>query len=160
MAAGEDPSGVGPHRLKTSGVVGAVFRHRTAAGGDPLLHWHVLIANFVEGVDGKWSAFAHPDLYWHAKAAGELFQAVFRAELTRTLGVEWRPGRHVPEIAGIPDRLLDVFSKRRAEIEAWLEATGTAADAAGQQAAVLATRRHKPETGRGTARRRLEGRGP
>ena len=59
---------------------------------------------------------------------------------TRTLGVEWRPGRHVPEIAGIPQGLLDVFSKRRIEIEAWLEATGGPTDEAGQQAAVLATR--------------------
>jgi conjugative relaxase-like TrwC/TraI family protein len=145
IAAGEDPGQIGPHRLKTSGVVAAVFRHRTSRDGDPLLHWHVLVANLVEGVDGKWSAFAHPNLYWHAKAAGELFQAVFRAELSRTLGVEWRPGRHVPEIAGVPQGLLELFSKRRAEIEAWLAATGTAGDAAGQQAAVLATRRHKLE---------------
>ena len=145
VAAGEDPSTVGPRRLKTSGVVGAAFRHRTSRAGDPLLHWHVLIANLVEGADGKWGAFAHPDLYRHARAAGEVFQAAFRAELTRTLGVEWRPGRHVPEIAGIPQGLLDVFSKRRAEIEAWLAATGGPTDAAGQQAAVLATRRGKLE---------------
>jgi hypothetical protein len=145
IEAGEDPGGVGPKRLKTSGVVAAAFRHRASRAGDPLLHWHVLIANLVEGADGKWSAFAHPDLYRHARAAGEVFQAAFRAELTRTLGIEWRPGRHVPEIAGIPQSLLDLFSKRRAEVEEWLEATGTPADAAGQQAAVLATRRNKPE---------------
>jgi conjugative relaxase-like TrwC/TraI family protein len=145
IAAGEDAGRIGPHRLKTSGVAGAVFRHRTSRDCDPLLHWHVLIPNLVEGTDGKWSAFAHPDLFWRAKAAGELFQAVFRAELSRTLGVEWRPGKHVPEIAGIPQGLSDLFSKRRAEIDAWLEATGTPPDAAGQQAAVLATRRHKLE---------------
>ncbi|MFT3851971.1 MAG: MobF family relaxase [Ilumatobacteraceae bacterium] len=144
-AAGEDPNAVGPRRLKTSGVVAATFRHRTSRAGDPLLHWHTLVANLVEGTDGKWSAFAHPDLYRHARAAGEIFQASFRAELTRTLGVEWRPGRHVPEIAGIPQRLLDGFSKRRAEIEGWIAATGAPSDPAGQQAAVLATRRAKHE---------------
>ena len=47
MAAGQDPSGVGPRRLKTSGVIGAAFRHRTSRAGDPLLHWHVLLANLV-----------------------------------------------------------------------------------------------------------------
>ena len=145
VEAGEDPSQVGPRRLKTNGVVGAAFRHRTSRAGDPLLHWHVLVANLVEGADGKWSAFAHPDLYRQARAAGEVFQAAFRAELTRRIGVEWRPGRHVPEIAGIPQSLLDQFSKRRAEIEAWLEATGGPTDAAGQQQAVLATRRNKLE---------------
>ncbi|MCU1392638.1 MAG: hypothetical protein JWM34_1066 [Ilumatobacteraceae bacterium] len=145
LATQDNPAQVGPRRLTTSGVVAASFRHRTSRASDPLLHWHVLIANLVEGADGKWSAFAHPDLYRHVRAAGEVFQAVYRDELTESLGVEWRPGRHVPEIAGIPQRLLDKFSKRSHEIEAWLAATGTPNDAAGRQAAVLATRRHKPE---------------
>ena len=46
----------GPRRLKTSGVIGAAFRHRTSRAGDPLLHWHVLIANMAEGSDGRWTA--------------------------------------------------------------------------------------------------------
>ena len=33
---------------------------------------------------------------------GEVFQTVLRSELTERLGVEWRPGRHVPEVAGVP----------------------------------------------------------
>ena len=52
-------------------------------------------------------AVAHPD---------------FRAELTEALGVEWRPGNTVPEIAGVPQQLLDQFSKRSTDIDAWLEA--------------------------------------
>ena len=72
-------------------------------------------------------------------------RAAFRDELTASLGVEWRPGRHVGEIAGIPQALLDGFSKRSTEIDAWLAATGTPDTPAGRQAAVLATRRHKPE---------------
>lgn len=135
----------GPRRLETSGVVAASFRHRTSRAGDPYLHWHVLVANVVEGVDGKWSSVVHPEIYRHATAAGEVFQAAFRAELTRSLGVEWGPGRHVPEIAGIPQHILDAFSKRAAEVDAWLEATGTPNTADGRQAAVLATRRNKPE---------------
>ncbi|MCU1391904.1 MAG: hypothetical protein JWM34_332 [Ilumatobacteraceae bacterium] len=145
LAKQDNPVQAGPRRLSTSGVVAASFRHRTSRASDPLLHWHVLVANLVEGTDGKWSAFAHPDLYRHVRAAGEVFQAVYRNELTASLGVEWRPGRHVPEIAGIPQALLDRFSKRSHEIDAWLTATGTPNDAAGRQAAVLATRRRKPE---------------
>ena len=145
LAGHTDMPGAGRRRLGTSGVVAASFRHRTSRASDPLLHWHVLVANLVEGADGKWSAFAHPDLYRNARAAGEVFQGVYRQELTDRLGVEWRPGRHVPEIAGIPQGLLDRFSKRSAEIDAWLAATGTPNDAAGRQEAVLATRRHKPE---------------
>lgn len=143
--ADELEPGQQPRRLESSGVVAASFRHRTSRSGDPLLHWHVLVANLVEGADGRWSAFVHPELFRHQKAAGQVFQAVFRDELTHTLGVEWRPGRTFPEIAGIPQVLLDRFSKRSAEIDAWLEGTGTPDTPEGRQTAVLATRRHKGE---------------
>lgn len=131
--------------LPGRGVVAASFRHRTSRSGDPLLHWHTLVANMVEGPDGRWGAFVHPELYRAARAAGEVFQTVLRGELTERLGLEWRPGRHVLEIAGVPQALCDRFSKRSAEIDAWLAATGTPDDAAGRQEAVLATRRGKPE---------------
>ena len=144
----EDPEAArrhGPRRITTSGVVGAAFRHRTSRAGDPLLHWHVLVANLVEGNDGRWSAFAHPDMYRAARTAGEIFQAAVRRELTASLGVEWTPGRHVQEIAGIPSATLETFSKRRAEIEAWLATHGHADTPAAAQEATLATRRGKPE---------------
>ncbi|MGE3446683.1 MAG: MobF family relaxase [Microbacteriaceae bacterium] len=131
--------------VRGRGMVAATFRHRTSRAGDPLLHWHTLVANMVEGPDGRWGAFVHPELYRHARAAGEVFQTVLRGELTARLGLEWRPGTHVPEVAGVPQALCALFSKRSAEIDAWLEATGTPDDRAGRQAAVLATRRGKPE---------------
>lgn len=148
LARHNDPT-VGPYRLGTHGVVAAGFRHRTSRAGDPLLHWHCLVANLVEGTDGKWSAFAHPDLYRHARAAGEVFQAVFREQLTTGLGLEWRPGRHVPEIAGVPQQLLEVFSKRTEEIEDWMARTGTPDTSGGRQLAVWATRRSKAEAEHG-----------
>lgn len=144
--------GAGPRQLPSSGVVAASFRHRTSRAGDPLLHWHVLVANLVEGTDGRWSAFLHSDLYRNVRAASEVFQAVFRSELSHGLGVEWRPGRHVAEIAGIPQALLDEFSKRSRDIDDWLAATGTPNTPQGRQRAVLATRRHKPEVEIGSAR--------
>ena len=146
--AARDPEAAEAARLRTvpaSGVVAAMFRHRTSRAGDPLLHWHTLVANMAEGPDGRWTALHGTDMYRAAHAAGEVFQTVLRDELGERLGVQWRPGRHVPEIAGIPQGLLDQFSKRSKEIEDWLAHTGTPADAAGRQAAVLATRRNKPE---------------
>src|SRR5207244_20357 len=125
LAAHADKTDVGPRQLRTSGVVAAAFRHRTSRAGDPYLHWHVLVANMAEGTDRRWSALHGSDLYRHARAAGEIFQAVFRDELTASLGVEWRPGRHVGEIAGIAQAILDLFSKRAREVDAWLVATGT-----------------------------------
>lgn len=146
--AARDPDAAAAARIRTlpgQGLVAATFRHRTSRAGDPLLHWHTLVANLVEGPDGRWSAVHSPRLYRAARAAGEVFQTVLRAELTQRLGVEWRPGRHVPEIAGVPQALCDQFSKRSREIDDWLEATGTPNSPAGRQQAVLATRRNKPE---------------
>jgi conjugative relaxase-like TrwC/TraI family protein len=131
--------------LPASGLVAAMFRHRTSRAGDPLLHWHTLVANLAEGPDGRWTAIVHPDIYRAAPTAGEVFQTVLRAELTERLGIVWHAGRTVREVAGIPQGLLDVFSKRSKEIEDWLAATGTPDTHEGRQAAVLATRRGKPE---------------
>ena len=64
--AARDPDAAAAARIRTlpgQGVVAATFRHRTSRAGDPLLHWHTLVANLVEGPDGRWSAFVHPDLY-------------------------------------------------------------------------------------------------
>ena len=49
---------------------------------------------------------------------GGLYQSVLRAELTHRLGVDWCPivtGQ--AEIAGVPDELLAVFSKRTSDID-------------------------------------------
>lgn len=146
--AARDPEAAAAARIRTlpaHGLVAAAFRHRTSRAGDPLLHWHTLVANLAPGPDGRWTAFVHPDLFRAVRAAGEVFQAALRGELTTRLGIEWRPGRHVPEIAGVPQALCDQFSKRSQQIDDWLEATGTPDDPAGRQQAVLATRRNKPE---------------
>ena len=146
--AAKDPDAAEAARVRSlpaHGVVAAAFRHRTSRAGDPLLHWHTLVANMAPGPDGRWTAFVHPDLYRAVRATGEVFQASLRSELTDRLGVEWRPGRHVPEIAGVPDALCEKFSKRSQQIADWLEATGTPDDPTGRQAAVLATRKGKPE---------------
>lgn len=146
--AAKDPAAAEQARIRTergAELIAAVFRHRTSRAGDPLLHWHVLVPNMVRGADGRWSAFVHPDLYRMGRAAGEVFQAALRDELGQSLGLQWRPGRHVGEVAGIPQSVLDGFSKRSAEIDAWLANNGRGQDPASRQEAVLATRRGKGE---------------
>jgi conjugative relaxase-like TrwC/TraI family protein len=146
--AAKDPAAAEHARIRTergAELVAAVFRHRTSRSGDPLLHWHVLVPNMVRGTDGRWSAFVHPDLYRMGRAAGEVFQATLRDELSRSLGLQWRPGRHVGEVAGVPQAVCDGFSKRSAEIDAWLAEHGRGHDPTSRQEAVLATRRGKEE---------------
>ena len=111
---------------EASGLVAAGFRHRTSRAGDPQLHTHLLVANLGRGSDGRWSALDGRRLYAHARAASFIYQAVLRAELTRTVGVEWTPVRGgIAEVLGVPRAVREAFSRRRAEIEAALEGRGT-----------------------------------
>ena len=133
----------GAETVRGDGLVAAAFVHRTSRSGDPQLHTHVLVANLVRAEDGRWSALDGRLVYAHARTAGFLYQAALRAELTRSLGVEWTPvSKGSAEIRGVSGRVIRAFSRRRAEIEAAMELHGSSGRHAAQVAA-LDTRRAK-----------------
>ena len=133
----------GTELIRGRGLIAAAFRHRTSRAADPQLHTHVLIANLIEGEDGRWTALDGRRVYVHAKTAGYLYEARLRAELTRSLGVRWTRIRNgIADIVGVPPTVLRAFSRRRAEIEAELERLGSSS-AAAAEAAALQTRRAK-----------------
>jgi conjugative relaxase-like TrwC/TraI family protein len=133
----------GIDQISADGFVAAAFRHRTSRAGDPHLHTHVLVANVTRADDGRWSSLDARHLYLHAKTAGFLYEAHLRDDLTRRLGVAWGPVRNgIADLDGIPDSVLKLFSKRRAEIEAEMARRGvTSARAA--EIATLETRHTK-----------------
>jgi conjugative relaxase-like TrwC/TraI family protein len=133
----------GARQLAGDGFVGAAFRHRTSRAGDPQLHTHVLVANLARGGDGAWSALDARLLYRQLRTAGYLYQAHLRHELTRQLGVAWGPvARGSAELADVPTRVLEAFSRRRAEITQAMAHHG-ATSRHGAQIAALATRAPK-----------------
>jgi conjugative relaxase-like TrwC/TraI family protein len=138
----------GSEFVQGNGYLAAGYLHRSSRNGDPQLHTHVLIANATKGPDGRWTRLYHPAIYDHAKAAGYIYEAHLRHELTRRLGVEWQQVRNgIAEVSGFADEHLRAFSTRRAEI---LEAAGADASARSMQVATLATRKpKKPDVGRG-----------
>jgi conjugative relaxase-like TrwC/TraI family protein len=122
--------------VRGEGLVVAAFGHRTSRAGDPQLHTHALVANVVEHIDGGSGAIHSPVIFRHARTAGFIYQAVLRGELTDRLGVRWDPVHNgYAEIEGMDRRLLEVFSKRRAEIEAALAERGEDSARAAQVAA-------------------------
>lgn len=133
----------GLRKLEGRGLTAASFLHRTSRAGDPQLHTHVVVANLIQGSDDRWSALDGRLVYAHARTAGYLYQAALRAELTRRLGIRWRPvQKGLAEIDGMPDKALRAFSRRRAEIEEAMARHGAAGFEAAQIAA-LSTRRRK-----------------
>ncbi len=86
--------------IPTSGMVAGCFTHAVSRNGDPHLHSHVVMANFVHGVDGRWTACDRRGLDAHRQAASSVYEAHLRAQL----GLRWTappPGR-TAEIAGVP----------------------------------------------------------
>lgn len=115
---------------KVVGLSGVRYEHRTSRAGDPHMHTHVLVSNKQLCRDGKFRTVDGVSLYHELRAAGMVYQAQLRAELTASLGVAW--GEVIngcAEIAGLDDsRVLKDFSTRSREIDAWREANGVASD--------------------------------
>ena len=128
-----------------TGFVAAAYQHRTSRAQDPHLHTHVIVANMTKAPsDGAWRALDGEPLLKHYRlAAGYLYQTQLRHELTRSLGVEWQqPRQGMAELAGIPERALQAFSQRRAQLLDHLEQQGGSGFYAAKVAA-LATRERK-----------------
>jgi conjugative relaxase-like TrwC/TraI family protein len=113
----------GVQHVSGQGVLAVGFDHRTSREGDPLVHTHLVVANRVQGPDGRWSALDGRDLYRHRLAADAIYRASYQRELVRTLGVEWTSAdRHGNrELQGIPEELVRSFSKRAGQIDAELD---------------------------------------
>ena len=97
----------------------AAFTHRTSRAGDPQMHSHVLLANKVRCADGRWRSLDGRELFAFQKAAGMLYNATLRVELSARLGVEWHPvdRNGQADIDGVPQELIELFSKRRQDVE-------------------------------------------
>lgn len=110
-------------QVDTEGFVGAVFVHRTSRASDPQLHSHLLVANKVRASDGKWLSIDARELFTHQKAAGMLYKAALRAELTTRLGLSWTKvdDNGIAEIVGVPVGLADAWSARRKELKQWAD---------------------------------------
>jgi conjugative relaxase-like TrwC/TraI family protein len=113
----------GVQHVSGQGVLAVGFDHRTSREGDPLLHTHLVVANRVQGSDGRWTALDGRDLYRHRLATDAIYRATYQRELSRTLGVEWTPAdsHGNRELAGMPEELVRSFSKRTDQIEAELD---------------------------------------
>ena len=135
----------GVNREHAPGFVAAAYQHRTSRAQDPHLHTHVIVANMAQSPsDGKWRTLdGEPILKSYRLAAGYLYQAQLRAELIRTLGVEWEePRKGMAELAHVPRPVIREFSTRRQQVIEELARGGQDGYYAAQVAA-LETRERK-----------------
>ncbi|MHB1911860.1 MAG: relaxase domain-containing protein, partial [Acidimicrobiales bacterium] len=79
------------------------------------------MANKAKAVsDGAWLSLDGRELYEVQKAAGMLYKAALRAELSRSLHLSWEPvdKNGVAEIRGVPTELSAAWSSRRDAVKA------------------------------------------
>lgn len=110
----------GVAQLTTQGAVAAKFDHWNSRALDPHLHTHVLIANRVQGVDGKWRTVdSRGALAPAVVTLSETYTALLMDAVTRDLGWEW--ANTAPdalaknakwELEGVPAELITGFSQR------------------------------------------------
>ena len=113
----------GCEHVDGDGLLAVGFDHRTSRAGDPLLHTHVIVANRVQGPDGRWTAMDGRDLYRHRLASDAIYRGAYQRALSRSLGIAWSgPDQYGNrEVANIPDSLVRAFSKRADAIDLEVE---------------------------------------
>jgi conjugative relaxase-like TrwC/TraI family protein len=141
-----------------SGFLSMAFRHGSSRAGDMALHTHLVTANMTRAAtDGRWLSLANPrrqsPLLREAKAAGYVYQAALRAEMTREVGAEWQQVVNgYADLANIGRPVIDHFSQRRAEIVAAMAERGTSSAAAAEVAAYRTRDAKDYSVDRGTQR--------
>lgn len=133
--------GKGGKTVEPVSLVALLYDHHTSRLQDMALHTHALVMNVGVRPDGTTGAIRSLDLFQHKMAAG----AIYRAELARQmkiLGFDLRKGEHSFELACVPKKVIDGFSKRSAEIREAMARDGASGPIAAELAA-LSTRQRK-----------------
>jgi conjugative relaxase-like TrwC/TraI family protein len=134
--------GAGGHLQEVpADIVVAKSSHFTSREGDPACHTHCVLLNVARSASGKKYLTVEPRrAYEWQLVLGSAFRAKLSEKLN-DLGYTLREaGCDQFEIAGIPEAMIETFSKRSQQIKARI---GPDASAAQKEVAALATRRDK-----------------
>lgn len=101
--------------------------HTVSREGDPQLHSHAAVLNRVRCEDDAWRALDGKALYQERAAAGAIYERTLEEAMQAELPVrfELRPDGKAREIVGIGQEVRDVFSGRRVQVVAQVQAWAT-----------------------------------
>lgn len=101
----------------TDNLVAACFRHETSRELDPHLHTHCVVMNATfDPVESRWKALHPVGMYRAHRFATNLYRHELCKGL-RGLGYEIENHARGFEIKGVPQSLIDRFSKRHRQID-------------------------------------------
>lgn len=133
-------------------MIAGIFQHDTSRALDPQLHSHAVITNIIKDSTGTYRSMANDRFFQNGRIDGRVSTTIFLGQLYRNafaakleqLGYQtYARDDGLFDIKGIPQNLIDEFSKRRKEIEASLKERGMEANSYNSQLAALATRASK-----------------
>lgn len=113
----------GVDRVDARGLAVAVFRQHTSRTADPQVHTQAVISSKVQDDTGMWLALDARWLKKQQRSLSWVYDAALRSELVARLGLQWQAvpdGAGQADLAGVPDGLAEVFSKRSRQVEATL----------------------------------------
>ena len=139
-------TGKGGKELVSADMVAVTFQHGTSRANDPQLHTHSLVMN-VAVSNGKTRTILSKPLYQMKMTAGALYRSELSYLLQLETGLRIQPDGFAFKVKGIGQAVVDLFSKRRQQVEAALASNGQSSAAAAQRA-TLETRWKKDVTPR------------
>uniref|UniRef100_UPI001577152D MobF family relaxase n=1 Tax=Sphingomonas bacterium TaxID=1895847 RepID=UPI001577152D len=143
IAEGRVWNGKGQVPEATGRFVAATFLHDVNRSGEPQLHVHNVVANATRTADGKWRALHADQLYERQHVMDAVFLSALRSRI-ETLGFATIPrhdGRNGAfEIAGVSRDVVEAFSARSAQIDAYIKERGLENTLQAREIAALATR--------------------
>ena len=103
-------------------IVVGIFQHDTSRNLDPQLHTHCVIANMVQGKEGKWRSLENSNLFKNKMLLGSIYRSYLAKDI-KDLGYDLRYTRSDGcfEINGVSESVIDRFSSRSQEIKEALE---------------------------------------
>ncbi len=116
----------GIRQVEVEGIVAARFTHRESRCADPDLHTHMVIANRVRTLDGKWRTLDGTMIYRLKVTVSEIYNSRLEQHLQADLGLAFTERftdptkRPIREIVGLPKALLEHWSRRDRDITARL----------------------------------------
>ena len=113
----------GKERIQASGIAVANYTHETSRSHDPQLHTHAVILNAVErSTDGQIRALEPQKIYEYQKAIDQVYKNELASRL-QELGysIEMKDKNGNFEIKGIDQKIIDMFSERRSQINETVE---------------------------------------
>ncbi|MDD5596492.1 MAG: MobF family relaxase, partial [Victivallaceae bacterium] len=106
----------------TGKIVYASFTHDASRALDPQLHTHNVVVNVTKDSEGKYKALESLEMCRAIRFAGKVYHNRLAQEC-RTLGYKLKDHRDEKgnivwkDIEGVPEEVMDIFSKRRHQIE-------------------------------------------